>query len=271
MIRLNFEEPIDDEWSEWKTECQDETQNVINSFNNNNTFQITELYKGQKKRYFDFPFFGKCAYCETNIEVSSPCYVEHFRPKKGVRNLQNVIVTKRGTTDAHPGYYWLAYHLMNLLPTCYNCNTWHTDNSGNMVGKGNRFPVRTDYAENPGDEIHEQPLLINPLIDEPSDFLEIDDMGIMYSKNNSDRGNTTIELFGLNLREVLVGARKQEYDNIIRRVKLIYTMKAEDQAAELNELAQIAKGKNQYTIAAKKAIGDVVMEMQRVQDSLNNL
>jgi uncharacterized protein (TIGR02646 family) len=88
-------------------------------------------------------FSGKCAYCESKLEVIYP--VEHFRPKSV--------------------YYWLASTWSNLLPSCTDCNT---------LVKLDLFPLQTGStrAQHEGEESAETPLLINPCQDEPTNLLE---------------------------------------------------------------------------------------------------
>jgi len=85
MIRIDFLEPTTDEWHEWRVECEEATQELIDTVARGATPKITKLYKGQEKVYKDLhgPFCGKCAYCESLISADQPGHVEHFRPKGG--------------------------------------------------------------------------------------------------------------------------------------------------------------------------------------------
>jgi hypothetical protein len=50
--------------------------------------------------------------------------------------------TEKEKEFEHPGYYWLAYEWTNLLPSCYDCNSFRRH--GTMKagpGKNERFPV----------------------------------------------------------------------------------------------------------------------------------
>jgi len=101
----------------------------------------------------------KCCYCERQrgkIELD----VEHFRPKGAVRQA-------RGSKKISPGYYWLAYEWSNLYLACKPCNTSH---------KGILFPLaddrrRTRWHGDPNLLEDEEPLFINPGLDDPSDHL----------------------------------------------------------------------------------------------------
>ena len=47
---------------------------------------------------------GKCCYCEGRFEAHAPADVEHYRPKRAVRQDEN-------SETLRPGYYWLAYFM----------------------------------------------------------------------------------------------------------------------------------------------------------------
>ncbi len=271
MTHLNFTEPTDTEWTTWIAQCNTASLSLIASHTAGTPEKInTSLYAGQKHRFYDAPFHGKCAYCESKIEETSPNYVEHFRPKGEVRDIKNVIINNHGTTIPHSGYYWLAYNWKNLLPTCWNCNTWHEDKSGVMVGKGNRFPVDGRYAEIPGGEATEAALLINPMHENPDVHIYMDEVGFIRNKPGSTKADNTVELFGLNTREALVNGRKKEYDNISRRVKLLFIASESEKAQEMREIKEISEGREEYTIAAKRAIADVLVSVQTTSTQLGS-
>ena len=57
----------------------------------------------------------------------------------------------------------------------------------------------TRRAQQPGDEVHEEPLLINPLVEDPSEHLDLDPLtGVLSAK--SPRGQACIDMLGLNER-----------------------------------------------------------------------
>ena len=92
-------------------------------------------------------------------------------------------------------YWWLAYEWENLLPCCPEC--------GHL--KGSRFPVVGKRANAPsrGAALDEEgPLLLDPRRDDPqSEFVFLDDGGIV---SKSERGRVTIEVLGLNRRQLLL-------------------------------------------------------------------
>ena len=153
------------------------------------------------------PFYGKCAYCESEVSASQFGDIEHWRPKGKITDEHDhiVFVTDPGGTKVpHPGYYWLAYDWRNLLYSCLRCNRPQTV-LGKKIGKANRFPVNGLRAKLKGEESSELPLLLNPLYDDPSEHLEVARNGVMVEK--SDRGKMCIEIFGLNLRQRLIEKR----------------------------------------------------------------
>ncbi len=267
MIFLDFTEPDDLEWMQWIQNCNDATEQLIKDYQNGIQISITNLYSEQKERFYGKPFYGKCAYCESSIEVNSPTYVDHYRPKGGIRYIDNtrVMIQENGVDiKPHPGYYWLAYDWRNLLPTCWKCNTWHEDQrSEHQIGKGNRFPLENQYAINPGEEVNEEELLINPMFEDPADHIYIDELGIIHVRNRSTKGETVIEVFGLNVREALLEERKTAYDNIKRKIKAIFSMDEIDprKNREIDELNLIKEGSKPYTISARKVIRDSITEI----------
>lgn len=163
---------------------------------------------------------AKCYYCESYAEVVATLQVEHYRPKASVDSQDTGGVV-------HPGYYWLILEWTNLVLSCPKCN--------GRDAKGSRFPVRGLRAQpvNPivsdnemmslnrqhcyasgNPLIDESPLLINPEIDNPSDFLTFNLNGHLIGHGNDpERGNTTIEICKLN-RGALIESRISFWNEI---------------------------------------------------------
>ncbi len=98
---------------------------------------------------------NKCWYCERMVEAKYEP-VEHWRPK-----------TKAQRGQPHPthGYWWLAWSWENLLFTCIDCNS----------AKGIHFPLAPASIALQVEEMppgKEQPLLLNPTVDDPLDHIE---------------------------------------------------------------------------------------------------
>jgi hypothetical protein len=200
---IELDEPA---WQEWKQRADKACEALIQEVTKGGKSEIVEaLYKEQKKALLGL-FNGKCAYCEVRLTGNQPGDVEHYRPKKDVtdEDLKPVFDQDK---RRHPGYYWLAYHWLNLLPSCIECNRPSTGPDGKPRGKRNRFPVRGFRAFSPRDEDKEEPLLLNPWQDHPEEHLRFDDeMGVLGSI--TEEGRKTIEVLDLN-REGLREARKE--------------------------------------------------------------
>jgi uncharacterized protein (TIGR02646 family) len=126
-------------------------------------------------------FQGKCAYCETPLDLGVAT-VDQFRPKSV--------------------YWWLAYEWENMIPACQACN----------VTKSSRFPIAGPKAEGPDDDLSlEQPLLLDPTnpADDPNEHLYFREDGLVIGA--TERGRTTIRTLGLN-REFLI---QQRFDSIL--------------------------------------------------------
>ncbi len=124
-----------------------------------------------------------------------------------------------GESVKHPGYFWLAYHWLNLIPCCGPCNSGQ--------GKKNQFPL-TDpvgrphllhkkltqaerdacksaplpsrqpdyYYLQPTDlDDRELPLLLHPYLHEPSEHLKFGKNGIEAARELPDG---TVSAFGTN-------------------------------------------------------------------------
>ena len=192
MIRFDFEEPDSRIWQRWRGDCRDEADRLKAHVEEGNDPEIKDLYKRKSVKsryYFDRagPFHGKCAYCETYIAQTQQGDIEHFRPKLGVTDEDDNIIEVEYEPDRpepHKGYYWLAYDWRNLLPSCAFCNRPRTVD-GKKIGKHNRFPVNGSHATCPDEIGGEEPLLINPLEDDPEEHLAVDTAtGIMTGSSS---------------------------------------------------------------------------------------
>jgi len=274
MIKIDFTEPSDDSWKEWVEKCRVKTEWHIIKVANGENPKITALYKHEVIHEVlfsvDGPFHGKCVYCEALITTDQHGDVEHFRPKNGLTdsNNQPVIVDDGNGNDIqHPGYYWLAYDWHNLLPSCALCNQPNKQSVDGMLvsfGKWNKFPVRDYLATKPGQEVHEEALLINPVTENPKDHLDIDETGILSAK--TDEGQTCIDVFGLNARPGIVDERKRTFKDVKDKIKMLVIClndgKLKEVASRTQELLAIRNGKQPYSAAAHVAIGDMEKKLR---------
>ena len=131
---------------------------------------------------------GKCCYCESKLSKGQ-AQVEHFRPK-----------TKVDEDEHHPGYWWLAYNWRNLLLACGDCNR----------KKGAKFPLEPGskrlYPED-CDLEKEEPILINPLEEDPEEFIEYHlptKSKMVKAVGKCERGKKTVnKLTGINNRHMM--------------------------------------------------------------------
>jgi uncharacterized protein (TIGR02646 family) len=159
--------------------------------------EFTVYKRPEIKAALNALFHQKCAYCETPL-VSAAGDIEQFRPKSGVSEAKD-----------HPGYWWLAATWENLLIACQYCNRLAKAEVGEggrseSIGKANRFPLvdENKRARRPEDDLSlEQPLLLDPTVDDPSPHLTFADDGHVFSE--TERGNATISILGLNRLSLL--------------------------------------------------------------------
>ena len=132
--------------------------------------QSPEEYRSGRKRFCERDYYrneevkdalvrihhGKCCYCEKRMERRE-LQVEHFRPKRAVRQLP-------GNKEERPGYFWLTYSWDNLFLACAACNG----------KKSTTFPLEdpVQRARSHNDDLaHERAELVNPAEDDPRDHI----------------------------------------------------------------------------------------------------
>ena len=273
MIRLDDTERTDAPWTKWRTEC-DAAQVELNaafaahdpSAGEPRPEVSSTIYAKLKEEHYAAkraPFWGKCAYCEQRIRSSQPGDIEHFRPKARVTDhATNARVQTRDGRGDHPGYYWLGYDWRNLLLACASCNRPHKrSNDARRIGKWDHFPLvdESKRAEAPGQEQSEEPLLINPLVEDPAEHLAVAEDGVVHSIDGSPRGQACIDLLGLNDRD-LPDDRRQAYKDAYRMFTFLTLARLErnqTKIAELEEeLRDIELGSRPHAISARLAIRD---------------
>jgi uncharacterized protein (TIGR02646 family) len=141
----------------------------------------------------------KCAFCESKFAHISYGDVEHFRPKAGWRQEDGEPLTR-------PGYYWLAYEWANLFLSCTLCN---------QRFKRNLFPLQTPTRRarsHKEDVAAEDPLLLDPTVDDPETFISFREE-VPYAVEGNSRGDATIRILGLQ-REELAEQRRERLDHV---------------------------------------------------------
>jgi hypothetical protein len=166
--------------------------------------KICEPYEFKKsiwtviKRHLFECCAGECAYCESKVLPVAPGDVEHFRPKSKVEGISD-----------HPGYYWLAYDINNLLPCCEGCNR--------ARAKMNSFPLadetRRGFSEVQGTS-SEKPLLLNPFTDNPDAHIvfaaPINDVPLGRACGRDERGEESVKRYHLNRPDLLERRREAQ-------------------------------------------------------------
>jgi hypothetical protein len=222
-----------------------ETQKAIAFYrkktNRDSPFPFKTYSHEDVKKALETLFSKKCAYCESPYAATQPMDVEHWRPK-------GTVAVEMGKEK--PGYYWLAANWDNLLPSCTDCNRrrYHTVPGSSekvLLGKEGQFPLADESkrATKPNDELHEEPLLLNPCDTAVDPMLHLefveDEDNVAFLRPRqispgkaSARGAASIRVYALN-RTDLVQARRNLYFTIVGKFSTIQTlMKVLDTAAD---------------------------------------
>ncbi len=131
---------------------------------------------------------GRCCYCERLRDSIRESDIEHFRPKAAIDG-----------EDGY-GYWWLAYDWNNLFFSCRMCNQHY---------KKTKFPIAALRATPRTVDLNdEKAMLIDPALESPEDSIGFDwshvpNQVVPYGiGSNANRGNTTIEVCGLDRQQV---------------------------------------------------------------------
>ena len=275
MIKIDLKEPTTESWHKWREQCDLEQRRHNDRIESGRASKVKgRVYKGEKYNIkadfyinIDGLFHGKCAYCEQKIYGDQHGDIEHFRPKDAVsdENWETEKIEGDRESREHPGYYWLCYNLNNLLLSCVLCNQQSSNQSGGkLIGKHTRFPVAGFRAILPGEEEQEEPLLINPVHEDPGEHLELEENGAYAWK--TERGRVCVEIFGLNDRD-LPHERNKMYKAVLQKMGLLAMLLATDpngaQTEELiAELSEHRRGRNAFTSVAIKAIEDAMRNQE---------
>jgi len=196
------------DFSKWKDKAAKATRGTIEEHaRGEKTNFKSSIWSELKPHLFEL-FHGKCAYCESKVLHVASGDVEHYRPKKKVEE-----------DPLHPGYYWLAYDVNNLFPCCEKCNR--------ARGKMNHFPIKGSRVYRPGNLTAEEPLLLNPLNDNPEEHLDFTPGQFMLGRDTyfgtvngtTDIGKKSVEIYNLNRRN-LVEERRTEEECVVNALKL---------------------------------------------------
>jgi 5-methylcytosine-specific restriction endonuclease McrA len=272
LIQIDFRPPDTSSWRAWRDACRleqealDRETGEAMATGKTSPKAKTKVYS-QRKQEVDLnlegPFHGKCAYCESKIYTNQYGDLDHYRPKGAVRDERTgrPVRLDLGTGESnHPGYYWLAYDWQNLLPTCELCNRPSLSRSPGRVGKHDFFPVESFRAIRPGEEAREIPLLLHPVLDDPSEHLGLDPTGVLFEKTK--RGRMTIDLLGLNDRD-LPNDRRETYERAELLAQNLLALTDRDPSSReipvlLKRLLELAAGRGSFTMAARLALAQTL-------------
>ncbi|MDM1679853.1 hypothetical protein HX069_11900 [Myroides odoratimimus] len=163
---------------------------------------------------------NKCCFCESYITHISYGDVEHFRPKAGWVQ-ENEGINK-------PGYFFLAYDWNNLMLSCTICNQRNKRNFFPLENPEFRTNITEAYNIN-----NEQPLFIDPFIDNPEEHIEFVEE-LPRAKNSSLKGEKTIEFLDLQRNEL--NEIRNDYISLLNSLK--ETMLNNTFSSEIREYAK---------------------------------
>lgn len=216
-------------------------------------------------------FGRKCMFCESLLAGTQPGDVEHYRPKGKV-----VLYPPTAGGATVEGYFWLAAKWPNLLLSCADCNRPRTqfdhDARKRVIGKANFFPLadETQRAKGHWQLGQEQPLILNPCVDDPTEHLVFrEDGGVEPAIINGEpslKGRTTIHLLGLGRWELLqMRARHRRVVMAAIRHTAAALDAGEDPGADLQDLVDLLSPKEAYVamtrMLVKKYLGDYLSQL----------
>ncbi|TWI85842.1 uncharacterized protein (TIGR02646 family) [Lacibacter cauensis] len=181
-------------------------------------------------------FQRKCAYCEVGIGINNIAEIDNFRPKTGSRGLNS-----KEYAPSH--YWWLAYEWDNLFLACQVCSQKYKRDYFPLEHENLRCAIGTKGQG----LLAENPLLINPCIDEPKEHILFEENG--RAKEITKKGKVTIEILGLNRRE-LISKRKTVVANLRTR---------------LNKLSSLMSFSSALGKRLVKEIGDLYSERPKTE------
>lgn len=277
-------EKVIEEWEDWKQKRSEWKKNRIGPSPEFEPVLDDDIWKGFRDWLLVNAFKNKCAYCETVI-TGFPGDSEHFRPKGRVRVILDdgraeivKIVDEDGEEIPHPGYFWLAYHWQNILPSCEFCNRFG--------GKKDLFPVERSHVGvrrltieeidkliykmtqstkrngifylEPGDlDVLEGPLLLHPYdkAGRPEDHLYFKADGQAAAWCGSKRGEASKKIYDLNEPSKVNARRAEQWDGFSRFCLMLAAIRFDD--GDFSESKRVAKeleddyyrGRRPYAVA----------------------
>jgi hypothetical protein len=312
MIRIDLESvqaKLETDWRTWKEKADRATETLLETWETQGRVTADDfqsaLWSEFKRFLLDTVFYGKCAYCETHLRQSrQPGDADHFRPKGAVnyRELDGNVYQKprvmdeHGQQQPHPGYFWLAYDWLNLLPACRMCNS--------DQGKKNQFPASgrhvlsvalTDeqvaqlqdpprgdprssvrYFLRPRDlDREEGPFLLHPYFDDPGKHLRFEAKGLIFPTKDQNgeeslKGRHSIQVYDLDnedLRPSRQDAQIAAYNRFTATMNYLVQQgvsPTEAKARAWDSVSDITSGQTEYSAAALAFLREAFPEPLRL-------
>lgn len=207
-------------------------------------------------------FGRKCMFCESLLAGTQSGDVEHYRPKGKV---VVTVKTAKVAAEVIPGYFWLGAKWPNLLLSCSDCNRPRTqddfDGNARVIGKANFFPLvdETKRAKGTWRVRQEEPLLLNPCIDDPAEHLVFLEDGRVEARVidgvPSAKGTASIYYLGLARAELLqMRARHGRMVRAAIRHTLSALKEGRDPGADLEDLEAFLMPKEPYVAFSRVLI-----------------
>lgn len=200
-------------------------------------------------------FANKCAYCEVKLDEGDRDTLTFFRPR------QNALQELGADPDPNH-YWWLSWEWSNLYLACPTC----------IRTKGRIFPTARKIRAKPGTlDIalqKEEPLLLDPCLDEPADHLLFRETGKVDPREGSKRGDITITILGLN-RDTLTSKRRKHAHEIKALLKrsLQATERNKDNvnpriASRIKELRLVCGADQQFAGMTRQLLSQWLREVE---------
>lgn len=207
-------------------------------------------------------FGRKCMFCESLLAGTQSGDVEHYRPKGKV---VVSVKTAKAAADVVPGYFWLGAKWPNLLLSCSDCNRPRTqddfDGNARVIGKANFFPLLDEAkrAKETWRVNQEEPLLLNPCIDDPAEHLVFLEDGRVEARLidgvPSDKGTASIFYLGLARAELLqMRARHGRMVRAAIRHTLTALGEGREPGADLEDLEKFLEPHEPYVAFSRMLI-----------------
>ncbi|MBY3300464.1 hypothetical protein HFO10_31980 [Rhizobium laguerreae] len=217
---------------------------------------------------------NKCCYCEASLDRQHGD-VEHFRPKQRVTDEHHKTQRVRiGEEEInHPGYFWLAYDLDNLLLSCAICNQPSRDDDSDSIckgakGKWNRFPL--DHPERRACLMNgytiedEEPKLMHPLFDNIAEHLVLGEDGRLGSKTK--KGEMTICILGLNSANLIswrLKASREGFEILPRLLRNVVDNKVLDVREDKKIIWKIMHEEEEFSMAYWLGLSAALMNIRK--------